>query len=90
MRRLESIAHKQVTPHPAVGRTLFKYAVLFMSNNQFTQAEQFFVRALKHLEDTYGPDYPEVADCLMYLARLYRMTNRNAAAKKLEKRLTSI
>lgn len=88
-RELEKTTLDQVPLHLEVGTTLLRWAVQLKRQNNFTDAETFFKRALKNLEQTYGLKSPEVADCLETLAKLYRVTKRTADARKLENRIAS-
>ena len=53
-------------------------------------AEPLYKRALAIYEKALGPDHPHVAIHLNNLAVLYRKTDREAEAEKLEKRAAEI
>jgi len=56
----------------------------------YKKATQIAKIALKVAEENVGADHPNVATSLENMAFLYRATNRDSEAKKLEKRAREI
>jgi hypothetical protein len=61
-----------------------------MSQGDYTNAEPLLKRALAIWEKALGPDHPNVATTLEIMVDLYRATNRENEAMKLEKRAKNI
>ena len=75
---------------PMWPRALNNLAALYDSQGKYTQAEPLYKRSLMIAEKALGPDHPDVALSLENLAGLYRATNRDEEAEKLEQRAAAI
>ncbi len=65
-------------------------ALLNHDQGLYAQAESRFERSLAIMEKSLGLDHPYVATVLTNLAKLYRATEREAEAEKLEERAARI
>jgi tetratricopeptide (TPR) repeat protein len=64
--------------------------VLYIAQGNYADAEQLLKRSLSIQEKALGPDHPDEAPTLNFLAELYRTQGRYAEAEPLYKRsLTS-
>jgi tetratricopeptide (TPR) repeat protein len=86
------VAEKNTGPnHSAVAESLNHLAVLYDSQRQYAQAKPLYTRALAIREKALGPDHPDVATSLESMAAaLYRATDRDKEAEKLERRAATI
>jgi tetratricopeptide (TPR) repeat protein len=74
--------------HPSVATGLQSLALLYRTQGKYAEAEPLYKWVLAIREKALGPDHPCVTDGLSLnnLADLYRATDREAEAEKLEKR----
>jgi len=59
-------------------------AALYKAQGRYTEAEPLYKRSLAIREKALGLDHPAVAQSLNNLSLLYRATNRNSEAEKLQ------
>jgi tetratricopeptide (TPR) repeat protein len=64
-------------------RLLRETAFYLRDRGRYAEAEPLFLRALRIREQQLGPEHPDVADSLSYLANLYRQQGKYAEAEPL-------
>ena len=69
-----------------VSVSLTNLGLLYHEQGQYAQAEPVLERSLEIIETVLGPDVPDVVGSLENLAALYRATQRDSEAEKLEQR----
>ena len=76
--------------HSSVAESLNNLAELYSDQGKFAIAEPLYERSLAIWVKSLGPDHPHVATSLENIADLYRKTDREDAAKNLDKRAERI
>ena len=73
-----------------LAHAVFNLAWVCHQQTKRTDAEQFYLRALRLVEQAYGPDHPDVAIVASCLGRLYRETDKPGEAQPLFDRALQI
>ena len=63
---------------------------MYASQRKYAEAEPLFKRSLAIREKALGPEHPDVARSLNYLAKLYRKMGKAEEASQLEERAQKI
>jgi tetratricopeptide (TPR) repeat protein/transcriptional regulator with XRE-family HTH domain len=74
----------------ALASLAYKVAQYLRQHGKYTEAESFYLRALHIREQILGPDHPDVARVLNYLAVLYWSQGKYAEAEPLHQRALHI
>jgi tetratricopeptide (TPR) repeat protein len=75
---------------PRLAATLNTLAILYHTQRKYAQAEPFYQRVLKLLEQTIGPDHPTLATTLNNLAVVYEAQDKYAEAAPLYQRALAL
>jgi tetratricopeptide (TPR) repeat protein len=75
---------------PRLAATLNTLAVLYHSQRKYTQAEAFYQRVLRLLEQTVGPEHPTLATTLNNLAVVYEAQGEYSRAEPLYQRALTL
>lgn len=75
---------------PRLAATLHTLAVLYHAQRKYAQAESFYNRVLKLLEQTIGPEHPTLATTLNNLAVVYEAQEQYEAAEPLYQRALAL
>ncbi len=74
----------------ALASLAYKVAQYLRQHGKYTEAEAFYLRALHIREQILGPDHPDIARVLNYLAVLYWSQGKYAEAEPLHQRALHI
>jgi tetratricopeptide (TPR) repeat protein len=85
-----SFQHSALAQSAKEASQLNNRAVELSNSGRYSEAEPIFKRALAIREKTLGPNHPDVATTLSYLALLYHDHGRDADAEPLFKRSLAI
>src|SRR6516164_5056108 len=85
-----SFQHSALAQSAKEASQLNNLAVELFNSGRYSEAEPIFKRALAIREKTIGPNHPDVAATLSYLASLYHKQGRYADAEPLFKRSLAI
>lgn len=86
---LEDVEHAG-PEDPRLAATLHTLAVLYHTQRKYAQAESFYQRVLKLLEQTIGPEHPTLATTLNNLAVVYEAQEQYGAAEPLYQRALTL
>jgi tetratricopeptide (TPR) repeat protein len=75
---------------PRLASTLNTLAVLYHTQRKYPQAEAFYQRVLRLLEDTIGPEHPALATTLNNLAVVYEAQDQYSTAEPLYQRALTL
>jgi len=75
---------------PRLAATLNTLAVLYHAQRRYAQAESFYQRVLRLLEQTIGPEHPTLATTLNNLAVVYESQGQYGAAEPLYQRALTL
>jgi len=75
---------------PRWAATLNTLAVLYHTQRKYAQAESFYQRVLRLLEQTIGPEHPTLATTLNNLAIVYEAQGQYGAAEPLYQRALTL
>jgi len=75
---------------PRLAATLNALAVLYHTQRKYAQAESFYQRVLRLLEQTIGPEHPTLATTLNNLAVVYEAQDQYGAAEPLYQRALAL
>jgi tetratricopeptide (TPR) repeat protein len=75
---------------PRLAATLNTLAVLYHAQRKYAQAEAFYQRVLRLLEQTIGPEHPTLATTLNNLAIVYEAQEQYSAAEPLYQRALTL
>jgi tetratricopeptide (TPR) repeat protein len=75
---------------PRLAATLNTLAVLYHTQRKYAQAESFYQRVLRLLEQTIGPEHPTLATTLNNLAIVYEAQGQYGAAEPLYQRALTL
>ena len=76
--------------HPYVSVSLNNIALLYITDEQYEKAEEFYDRSLKLAEELLGTDNPQLAGMLKNMVKCSEKLGKTEKAERLEARLENL